>query len=59
MGFKVLYKPTADHKTAGTVHKPDGTRLELTDHELIGWAVVPIFEGCVKLHGLWLPDILK
>ncbi|KAK6967406.1 hypothetical protein BgiMline_027221 [Biomphalaria glabrata] len=56
--FKVLYKAQADHKTAGTVHKADGTPLEITDRELIGWAAVPLFDCNAVMSGTHIAPVL-
>ncbi|KAH9512915.1 hypothetical protein Btru_036992 [Bulinus truncatus] len=58
IGFKVLYKPQPDHKAAGTVHKTDGTALEITDRELIGWAVLPLFDVDAVISGSHIAPIL-
>ncbi|CAL1547704.1 unnamed protein product [Lymnaea stagnalis] len=58
IGLNVVYKPKADHKTAGTVHQPDGRPLEINAQELIGWAVVPLFEGNAAKSGLHMLPVL-
>ncbi|RUS81425.1 hypothetical protein EGW08_010809 [Elysia chlorotica] len=51
IGLKVLYRPQAGHKRPGTLHKPDGTALEISDAEIIGWSAVPLFEGNSVISG--------
>lgn len=58
IGLKVLYRPQAGHKKPGTLHKPDGTPLEITDSEIIGWAVVPIFDGNSVISGTHTVPVL-
>ncbi|GFO41253.1 hypothetical protein PoB_006775800 [Plakobranchus ocellatus] len=58
IGLKVLYRPQADHKKPGTLHKPDGTPLEISDGEIIGWTAVPLFDGNSVLSGTHTVPVL-
>ncbi|CAG5136649.1 unnamed protein product [Candidula unifasciata] len=57
-GLKVLYRPQADHKSPGMVQKPDGTSLVISKDELIGWTVVPLFEGNSVISGTHTVPVL-
>ncbi|XP_035828352.1 uncharacterized protein LOC101850990 [Aplysia californica] len=59
IGLRVLYRPRADHKQVGTLHKPDGSPLEITSQELIGWAVVPLFDGNSVVSGMHQVPVLS
>ena len=50
IGISVFYQPVKNNKQAGTLMNSDGSNLDITSRELIGWAVVPLFEGSVVFH---------
>ncbi|KAK3710497.1 hypothetical protein RRG08_021313 [Elysia crispata] len=58
IGLKVLYRPQAGHKKPGTLHKPDGSALEISDAEIIGWSAVPLFEGNSVIPGTHTVPVL-
>ncbi|KAL4223925.1 hypothetical protein ACF0H5_017387 [Mactra antiquata] len=51
-GLEIKYHPTADHQQAGRVTDIHGNELSLEDEDrILGWAVVPLFEGNSVLVG--------
>ncbi|KAK7475022.1 hypothetical protein BaRGS_00033703 [Batillaria attramentaria] len=45
VGIPLAYRPTADNKTAGTLALADGGELKIVKEHVIGWTVVPLFDG--------------
>ena len=52
IGLKMVYKYQKDHKKAGIVEKADGVPLAIANEEIIGWTVLPLFEGNSVQSGL-------
>ncbi|XP_046568194.1 LOW QUALITY PROTEIN: uncharacterized protein LOC124276591 [Haliotis rubra] len=52
-GLKMMYQMKPDHKAPGQLLTPEGGELDLDEESLLGWAVVPLFDGselCAERH---------
>ncbi|KAK6190965.1 hypothetical protein SNE40_002721 [Patella caerulea] len=58
-GLKLKYKPLADHSKPGTLTGINGEQLELGMQDIIGWSVVPLFDGNSVLSGTHYVPIFK
>lgn len=59
-GLEVLYQPKPDHKEPGTVKDIRGNELTLEDESrIIGWTVLPLFEGNSVLIGNHYVPVFK
>ena len=47
LAFSVVYHPTADNKIAGTLMTEDGEQMDVKAKHVLGWTVLPLFEGSV------------
>ena len=47
LAFPVAYHPTADNKIAGSLMTKDGEQMDIKAEHLLGWTVLPLFEGSV------------
>ena len=43
----MAYHPTADNKIAGSLMTKDGEQMDIKAEHLLGWTVLPVFEGSV------------
>ena len=47
LAFPVAYHPTSDNKVGGSLMTTDGEPMDVTADHLLGWTVLPLFEGSV------------
>ncbi|XP_076453203.1 uncharacterized protein LOC143288510 isoform X2 [Babylonia areolata] len=45
LAFSVAYRPTADNKLPGALIGADGDQMDVTADNVLGWTVLPLFDG--------------
>ncbi|KAK7088191.1 uncharacterized protein [Littorina saxatilis] len=59
LAFSAAYHPTSDNKVAGSLMTADGGPMDVTFDNVVGWTVLPLFEGNSVLAGTHHVPILK
>jgi hypothetical protein len=47
LAFSASYQPTSDNQIAGTLISTNSKPMDVTDANVLGWTVMPIFAGFV------------
>lgn len=59
LGIPLTYQPTADNKSAGTLALASGRELKIAKEHVLGWTIVPLFEGNSVQNGTHHVPVFK